>query len=59
MSLVPILARLSEDLRARRFAAAEARAHRAPVRMLFPIVLFILPAVFAVLLAPVLNRLLG
>ncbi len=59
MSLSPILARISADLRARRLAAAEARAHRAPVRMLFPIVLCILPAVFAVLLAPALSRLLG
>lgn len=59
MSLAPILARLSGDLRARRLSAAEERAHRAPVRMLFPIVLCILPAVFAVLLGPVLHRLSG
>lgn len=59
MSLAPILARLSADLRERRLAASEAKAHRAPVRMLFPIVLCILPAVFAVLLAPVLSRMLG
>lgn len=59
MSLAPILARLSADLRERKLAASEAKAHRAPVRMLFPIVLCILPAVFAVLLAPVLSRMLG
>lgn len=41
------------DLRRARFALAEQKAHRAPILLLFPMILFILPAVFIVVMTPV------
>jgi tight adherence protein C len=40
------------DTRMRRQAAAEERAMKAPIKMLFPTVLFIFPAMFLVILGP-------
>ncbi len=40
------------DTRLRRQAAAEERAMKAPIKMLFPTVLFIFPAMFLVILGP-------
>jgi tight adherence protein C len=40
------------DTRLRRQAAAEERAMKAPIKMLFPTVLFIFPAMFIVILGP-------
>ena len=45
------------DLRRARFALAERKAHRAPAVMIFPLVLFIMPAVFIVILTPMFMRL--
>ncbi len=42
----------AEQMRTRRFQRAEKRANEAPVKMLFPLVAFIFPAVFLVLLGP-------
>ncbi len=51
-SLAVVLTNLSDDLRVRRFQLAEKLALEAPVKMLFPLVLFIFPAVFIILLGP-------
>jgi tight adherence protein C len=62
MSRAGILAAQAADLRHRRQAAAEERAHKAPVRMLFPLLIFIMPVMFIVILGPALQqatRLLG
>lgn len=45
-----------EQLRIKRFALAEKLAGEAPVKILFPVALFIFPAVFAVVAAPILLR---
>jgi tight adherence protein C len=52
-----ILSVQAEQLRRGRLEWAEAAAHKAPVKMLFPLVFCVLPNVFVVLLGPVLFRL--
>src|SRR5215210_5335363 len=55
-SLGRILRVQAADSRMRRQAAAEEKAMKAPIKMLFPTVLFIFPAMFLVILGPaVLN----
>ena len=46
----------SDQLRSRRFDRAEKLAHEAPVKMLGPLMLCIFPAVFVILLAPLLMQ---
>jgi tight adherence protein C len=50
--LAGILRAQSADFRHRRQMHAEERAQKAPVKMLFPIAIFILPVMFVVILAP-------
>jgi tight adherence protein C len=52
ISLGRILKVQAADTRNRRQAAAEERAMKAPIKMLFPTVLFIFPAMFVVILGP-------
>jgi tight adherence protein C len=58
ISLGRILRVQAADTRQRRQAAAEERAMKAPIKMLFPTVLFIFPAMFLVVLGPALMNLL-
>lgn len=51
-----IMRNLAVELRKRRKAYAEERAQKAPVKMLFPMLFLIMPAVFIVLLVPVMIR---
>ena len=51
--LAGILRAQAADFRHRRQMHAEERAQKAPLKMLFPIAIFILPVMFAVILAPV------
>jgi tight adherence protein C len=56
ISRVPLLKSQAEDLRMRHQLAAEEKAQRAPVKMLFPTVIFILPVMFVVLLGPAFQQ---
>ncbi len=59
VGLAPALAGLAGSMRVRRRAQVEEAAHKAPVKMLFPLALFIFPTVFIVLLGPVALQLMG
>jgi tight adherence protein C len=52
ISLGRILRVQAADARLKRQAAAEERAMKAPIKMLFPLVIFIFPAMFIVILGP-------
>jgi tight adherence protein C len=58
ISLGRILRVQAADSRMRRQAAAEEKAMKAPIKMLFPTVLFIFPAMFLVLLGPAILNIL-
>lgn len=57
ISLGRILRVQAVDSRLKRQAAAEEKAMKAPIKMLFPTVVFIFPAMFIVVLAPALIQL--
>lgn len=56
VSIGTILRIQADQIRLRRFERAERLANQAPVKMLFPLLFFIFPAVFLILLGPVLFR---
>lgn len=57
VSIGSILRIQSEQVRRKRFEQAEKRANEAPVKLLMPLICFIFPAVFIILLAPVVMQL--
>ena len=58
-SIIETLQIQGEDMRRARFNLAERKAARAPSIMIFPIALFILPSVFAIVFVPVILRFLA
>jgi tight adherence protein C len=58
VSIGQILRSLAVEMRKRRRSAAEERAQKAPIKILFPLALLIFPALFVVLLAPAMFKLL-
>jgi tight adherence protein C len=56
ISIGQILRNLALEMRKRRRAAAEERAHKAAIKILFPLALLIFPAMFVIILGPALFR---
>jgi tight adherence protein C len=56
ISRAAILRNQANDFRLRRQLAAEERAHKVPVKILFPTLLFIFPPILIVILAPALQQ---
>jgi len=52
VSIAATMRNLSVEMRKRRKAAAEEKAQKMPIKMLFPLILFIFPAMFIVILVP-------
>lgn len=59
MSLGPILRAQADQRRVERFARAEKLAMEAPVKLLFPLIFFIFPCVFAILMFPIVMKFLA
>ena len=59
VSVGSILRIQADQMRQRRFDRAERLANEAPVKLLFPLMLFIFPCVFIILLGPILQQSVG
>jgi tight adherence protein C len=57
VSIGQIMRDLAHEMRRRRYATAQEKAQKAPIKILFPLVLLIFPAMFVVLLGPAMFRL--
>jgi tight adherence protein C len=58
VSMGQIMRNLALEMRKRRRASAEERAQKAPIKILFPLIFLIFPALFVILLAPAVFALL-
>ena len=56
VSIAQMMRSLAEEMRKRRKARAEELAHKAPVKILFPLVFFIFPSIFIIVLGPAAIR---
>ncbi|HVC82974.1 MAG TPA: type II secretion system F family protein [Chloroflexota bacterium] len=56
VSIANVLRIQSDQMRIRRRQRAEELAHKAPIKMLFPMALFIFPAIFVVILGPIVPQ---
>ena len=56
VSIGAILRIQSGEIRTKRFLRAEKLANEAPIKMLFPLVVFIFPVVFLIMLGPIVAR---
>ena len=59
VSIGAILRIQADQMRQRRFDRAERLANEAPVKLLLPLMLFIFPCVFIILLGPILQQSVG
>lgn len=57
VSIGQLMRNLAEEMRKRRRALAEEKAHKTPIKILFPLVFLILPAMFIVVLTPAIAKL--
>ncbi len=56
ISMVQVLRTQSKEIREKRRQRAEEQAAKAPIKMLFPLIFFIFPSLFIILLGPVLIQ---
>ena len=56
VSIAQTLRDLAAEMRKRRRQAAEERAHKAPIKIVFPLVLLLLPVLFFIILGPAMIR---
>jgi tight adherence protein C len=59
VSITQVLRTQSRQLRIRRRQRAEEAAHKAPIKMLFPMALLIFPALYAVILGPAIPKIIS
>jgi tight adherence protein C len=56
VSIGQLMRDLAHEMRRRRYAVAQERAQKAPIKILFPLVILIFPAMFVILLGPAMYQ---